>query len=272
MISYLKYLKHITWSLLKNYRRIFSLAIFEYKLTNKEMFLGQLWKLLNPFIQIGAYWLVFGIGIRQNREIDGIQYVVWLTTGYTAWFMINRGITIGANSIYQKGNLITRSNIPAFIIPVSDILAVVMDSLWTIGLMFIIFFAYGYSPNIHMLNLLYYTIYSFAFIVSISFIFSALVMLARDFRQIVAIVMRLMFFLSPITWRPGDNMPAFYKAFHKYNPIAYAINGFRDSMLYNKDFYSNLNDLRVFLILLLVLYLIGAACQKKLRNNILDYL
>ena len=236
------------------------------------MFLGQLWKLLNPFIQIGAYWLVFGIGIRQNREIDGIQYVVWLTTGYTAWFMINRGITIGANSIYQKGNLITRSNIPAFIIPVSDILAVVMDSLWTIGLMFIIFFAYGYSPNIHMLNLLYYTIYSFAFIVSISFIFSALVMLARDFRQIVAIVMRLMFFLSPITWRPGDNMPAFYKAFHKYNPIAYAINGFRDSMLYNKDFYSNLNDLRVFLILLLVLYLIGAACQKKLRNNILDYL
>ena len=272
MIGYIKYLKHVSVSILRNYRRILSLAIFEYKLKNKDMFLGQLWKLLNPIIQIGAYWLVFGIGIRDNREIDGFQYVVWLTVGYTAWFMINRGITIGANSIYQKGNMIARSNVPAFIIPVSDILSVLMDSIWTLGIMFIIFFAYGYYPSIHMLNLVYYTIYSFSFIVSISFISSALVMLARDFRQFITIVMRLMFFLSPITWKPGENMPDFYKVFHRYNPIAYIVNGFRDSMLYKKDFYSDIKTMLVFWALLLVLYLIGTACQKKLRNNILDYL
>lgn len=272
MIGYFKYLKYATIDLIKDFKRVLLLAGFEYKQTNKDMFLGSLWNILYPFIQIGAYWLVFGIGIRQNREIDGVQYVVWLTVGYTAWIMVSKGITAGANSIYQKGNLITKSNIPTFIIPLSSVLAKIMEGLWTVGLMFIIFFIYGYSPSVHMFNLVYYTVYLFFFVSVTSLITSTLVMIARDFKQLITMIMRLLFFFSPVTWQPGDNMPDFFMAFHKHNPFAYIINGYRDSMLYGKDFYSNPGRMLGFLITIVVLYLIGIGLQKKLRNNVLDYL
>lgn len=272
MIGYLKYLKHITGSLIKNYRRILSLAIFEYKLTNKEMFLGGLWRFISPFIQIGTYWLVFGIGIRQNKSIDNFEYVVWLTTGITAWFIISKGVTWGANSIYNKGNVIAHSNVPACIIPVSSVLAVILDGLWTIALMIVIYLSYGHPFHLHMLNIVYYVLYTFLFLSSLSFITSALVMLARDFQRIITMVLKILFFLSPVMWRPGNNMPKFYIIFHRINPIAYIINGFRDSLLYKKDFYSDTNTMLFFVSLLLLLYLIGTVFQKKIRNNILDYL
>ena len=261
-----------TKDIIKNIPRIISLARFEYELGTKDMFFGKLWKILSPFIQIGAYWFVFGVGIRQGKPIEGVAYVIWLTCGITPWFMINKGISDGANSIYRKATMLTKSNIPTVIVPISTCLAVIIDNLWSVALMFVIFLANGGSFSLEMFNVLYYVVYTYAFISSLSLITSVFVILARDFQKVIQMIMRLMFFLSPIMWKPGNNMPQWFMNFNQWNPIAYVVNGFRESMVYKMNFWHDPISIAIFWGVNILLYLFGIAFQKKLRNNLLDYI
>lgn len=272
MKNYLLSLKQMTKDIFGNLRRIAALAYFEYKLGTKDMFLGGLWKILSPFIQIGAYWFVFGIGLRNGAPIDGIPYVVWLTCGVTAWYWLNSCINPAASSIYGKASLLTRSNIPTCLIPLSTVLANTYDSLWTMALMFVIYLANGCVPTLVAFGLIYYIICGLAFMSTLSLITSAMVMLARDFQKVIQAVMRLLFFLSPVFWRASSNMPLVYQLFDFCNPFSYVIRGFRDSLLYNASILESWRQGVAFWVIVAIMYLVGSAFQSKMRKNLLDYL
>ena len=262
----------MTGDILRNSRRIWSLAVFQYKLSSKEMFLGRLWKLITPFIQIGVYWLVFGIGLREGRPVDGAPYVVWLVCGITPWFCINSAVVKASNAIFSKSEVLSKSNIPSSLLPISTVWSVFLSESWTLLLMFIIYFAHGCMPTVTILGVLYYLLCSLALLCAISLITSVLVMLARDFQVVIQMVMRLMFFVCPIIWQGGGKMPQAFQVFDRLNLFASIIRGFRESLLYDTWFFRDIPMLLIFWGTVLLLYLIGGALQMKLGKRILDYL
>ena len=272
MEAYLHYLAGMTASILRNTRRIGALAVFQYKLSNKEMFLGRLWKLIMPFVQIGVYWLVFGVGLRNGSPVDGVPYVVWLVCGITPWFIINSSITKGANAIYSKATVLSRSNILPHLLPLSAVWSQFLNYSWTLLLMLIIFFANGCTLTITALGVFYYLFCALALLSAVSLITSVLVMLARDFQNVIQMVMRLLFYVSPIFWQGGAQIPGAFQVFDRLNLIAYIIRGFRYSLLFNTWFFEDMPLLAFFWGVVLLLYLIGAGLQMKLGRNILDYL
>ena len=272
MLSYFKYLIQMTLDIVKNIRRVFALAVFEYKLATKKLFLGNLWKLLNPMIQTGVYWLVFGIGVRSGAPVDGIPYVVWLTCGLTAWFMMNGCVTKAAMSVRGKATMLTKSNIPTCLIPLSTTVSFMLDSLWSVALMFVIYLGNGCRPTWNALGLLYYTFCALAFLAALSLVTSVLVMLAQDFVNLLTAIMRMVFFVSPIFWKPGQVLPDAFRLFDMCNPFGYVIRGFRSSLLYNEPFWQDGRGLLIFWGVTLFFYLLGAAAQRKLRRNLLDFL
>lgn len=272
MYEYLRFLIQMTKDIFANGHRIMALAKFEYKLGTKGLFLGQAWKLLNPIIQIGAYWFVFGVGIRSGKPVDGIPYVVWLTCGLTPWLIMNHGVGEGASAIYSKAATLTRSNIPTCLIPISAAWGVLLDSAWTVFLLVVIFLGNGCTLTWHALGLLYYAVCMLAFLCALSLVTSVLVMLARDFQNLIRAILRILFFLSPIFWTPGNNLLQVYHVFNMCNPFAYVINGFRDSLLYSTPFWSRPKEMLVFWCLTAGFYLLGALCQSRLRKNLLDFL
>lgn len=272
MIAYFSSLAQMTRDIVVNWRRIVALATFQYRLNTKDMFLGSLWKLLSPFIQIGAYWLVFGIGLRSGKPVDGIPYVVWLTCGTTPWLWLNSCVTSAGSSIYNKASLLTRSNIPTCLIPLSYVLSNTFDNLWTVALMVVIYLSNGCVPTLAAFGLIYYILCGLAFLFALSLVTSTLVMLARDFQKVIQAVMRILFFLSPIFWNPTGNMPLIYQVFDFCNPFGYVIRGFRNSLLYNGSILDNWEQGVAFWLVVAILYLIGSAFQSKMRKNLLDYL
>ena len=272
MREYIRSLWQMTRDIGCNLKRITALAYFQYMIGTKDFFLGAVWKLLTPFIQIGAYWLVFGIGLRSGQPIDGIPYVVWLTCGVAPWYWMSGCINRAASSIYGKASMLTRSNIPTCLIPLSSVLSSTMDNGWNFLLMLIIYFANGCVPTVSAFGLIYYIFCGLIFLSVMSLITSALVMLARDFQKLIQAVMRLMFFLSPIFWKPGQTLPGAFHVFDICNPFGYIIRGFRKSLLYNTSILSNGRETIIFWCVVLVLYLIGSSFQSKMRKNLLDYL
>ena len=272
MKSYFKFLARMTGDIFGNLRRTYALAVFEYKLGTKNMVLGQLWKLLNPMIQTGVYWLVFGIGIRSGDPIDGVPYVVWLTCGLTPWLMMSHSVSTPANSIYSKATMLTRANIPTCLVPISSVFAVLMDSSWSVLIMIVIFLCNGCVPTWTAIGIIYYCLCIVAFASVCSLVTSVLVMLARDFNRIIQAVMRMIYFLSPVFWKPGRSLPEAFMLFDRCNPFGYVIRGFRNSLLFDIPFWEDIQGMIIFWTIVIVMYLLGAACQSKLRKNLLDFL
>ena len=55
---------------IKNFYLIRRLSVYEMKSANSNNYLGILWEIINPMIQISIYWFVFGFGIHNRKDID----------------------------------------------------------------------------------------------------------------------------------------------------------------------------------------------------------
>lgn len=54
-----------------NFYKIYKLALYDFITPLRDTYLGALWIILSPLSQIGVYWFVFGLGIRNGKPIDG---------------------------------------------------------------------------------------------------------------------------------------------------------------------------------------------------------
>lgn len=247
------------------------IARYDYKLLNKDSYLGRLWSFLTPLIQIATYWLVFGLGIRNGGDVNGHPFLLWMLCGLVPWFFMNEGIMKGAGSIYSKANVVTKMKYPISTVPVSVIVTAFMEHVMVLLILFVTLIAMGYYPDWYYLNLVYYMLYSFVFLCSLSLITSVLTMLARDFQKLLSNVVRLLFYITPILWSM-ERMPAVYQNILQFNPILYAITGFRDTLLYKINFWEHPYRIAFFWALNIVLFVTGCNLQYKYRKKFNDLL
>ena len=258
-----------TREIVDNFIMLLRIARYDYRLKNKDAHLGKLWSLLTPLIQIGTFWLVFGLGLRSGRDVDGHPYMVWMLSGLIPWFFISEAITKGANAIYSKGNTVVRMKFPIATVPVSAVFTAFFEHLVMLALMYVMLFYHGYFPTWYHLNLIYYVIYSLFFLCSLAMVTSVFTMLARDFQKVLVSFMRLLFYVTPILWTM-DRMPKIYQDILKLNPVLYVVDGFRESILFDEPFYYNVQEMCFFWGINFVLWIVGCNLQYKYKKKFID--
>lgn len=248
---------------------IFRLASYDFRLENRDTYLGILWNILTPLIQIGTFWLVFGVGLRQGRDVQDVPYVIWMICGLIPWFFINQGIVKGANSIYSKTIALARMKFPLSVLPLERIIVELYEHVTMIMIMVIMLACFGFFPSFSWLNLVYYIFYTIFFLTSLALITSVLTMLARDFARMIQSLIRLLFYLTPILW-DMENMPVLFQKITFYNPIYYVVTGFRDSMLYEIPFWQHTEQLCILWCLNGLLFVLGCNLQVKFKDQFID--
>ncbi len=254
-----------------NRARMYRISVYEYNLANKDSYLGKLWNVINPLIQIGTYWFVFGIGIRNNAPVDGYPFLIWMLCGLIPWFFISHGVVKGAASIYSKSGTVLKLKYPISTISVGTILVEFYNHMVVLGILAIILLSFGYFPNLYWFNLIYYLGYELVFLISFSFITSVLTMIARDFQKLLSSIMKLWFYLTPILW-DMSRLPDWVQFILKLNPVYYIVCGFRDSLIYKTAFYTNDKKILFFWSVNIVLIVIGCNLQVKFRDKFIDML
>jgi teichoic acid transport system permease protein len=103
-------------------RREFALAMSagEFKAKNANMSLGSLWHLINPLLQLGVYWLVFGLLLRVDRGVS--NFIGFLAAGIFVFQFSQRSITGGASAISKNLGLIRSLQFPRALLPISAVL------------------------------------------------------------------------------------------------------------------------------------------------------
>lgn len=216
-----------------NFYKIYKLALYDFITPLRDTYLGALWIILSPLSQIGVYWFVFGLGIRNGKPIDGHPFLLWMLAGLIPWFYISASISAGTLAIYSKAAIITKMKFPTSIIPTNTILTQLLNNIPLIFIMILSYVFNGYKATIYYIQIPYYIIAATLLLIGISLITSALVMAVRDINRLVGTVLRFMFYLTPILWTT-INLPPIGLKIIRLNPFIYIIEGFRNTFLYNK--------------------------------------
>lgn len=255
----------------KNRDCMWRIARYDHHVKDNDSYLGKVWSVLNPLIQVGTFWLVFGIGFRRGRDVGGIPFIIWMLCGLLPWFFISAGITGGASSVYSKAMTVLKLQYPVGTVPMGNILVGFMDHIMLMGIMIVIFVCYGYFPRLSWFNLLYYMFFEVFFLTALAMVTSTLTMVARDFQKLINSLIRLLFYLTPILWTL-DSMPAKYRILFKANPVFYVVEGYRDSLLYGIPFWRSWRAMLFFWGVNIVLLFIGCRLHRKFRGQFIDLL
>ncbi|AQP53108.1 Teichoic acid translocation permease TagG [Vagococcus penaei] len=250
---------------------------YEEKATYQSHYLGLIWQFLNPAIQIGIYYLVFGIGLSNGREEDGVPYIVWMLIGIIAWFFINSSILGGSNSIYKQVGMVSKMKFPVSILPTVNMASNFVSYRAMMVVLLATMFGFGVYPTIYWLQYLYYFFCMIAFLFAFGILNSTITVLVRDYHIMLQSVLRLLFYISGPIWNFSTN--SMFKGRHAWfihilelNPIYYIINGFRDSFLSRAWFWEKGTQTIFFWLIVMVLMIIGSHIHMKFRARFVDFI
>lgn len=255
----------------KNVHLIFRLAIYDMKSRYQLHYLGWLWQFLNPALQIALYWFVFGFGIRKGSPVGDTPFLIWLLLGLIPWFFIAPSILQGSNSIYNRVNLVSKMKFPVSSLPTTSLVTNSFNFFTMMLILVVLLVVNKINAGLYLLQLPYYLLCLYAFLFAVSLLFSTISIIFRDFQLIIQSGIRMAFFLLPIVWKM-DSLPAFYVNILKLNPIFYLIEGFRDTFLGGRWFFTDLPYAAYFWSMTLFILFLGSFMHVKFRDKFVDYI
>lgn len=256
-----------------NFGIISRVSKYEEKATYQSHYLGLMWQFLNPLIQIGIYYLIFGLGVNQGRSVDGVPFIVWMLIGIIAWFFISSSILGASNSIYNKVAMVSKMKFPVSVLPSINIMSNLVSYGWMLAILIAVMFAFGIYPTIYWIQYIYYFICMIAFLFAFGVLNSTITVLIRDYHIMLQSVIRLLFYVSGAIWDLENGaFPDWLVSLFKINPLYYIINGFRDTFLSRQWFWETPTLTLIFWGILLILFIIGSHIHMKFRDRFVDFI
>lgn len=259
-----------------NLKVISRVSKYEEKATYQSHYLGLLWQFLNPAIQIGIYYLVFGLGVNEGRKVDGFPFLIWMLIGIVAWFFISSSILGASNSIYKQVGMVSKTKFPVSILPSININSNFVSYRAMMVILFGAMLIAKVPITLYWLQYVYYLICMVIFLFAIGILNATITVLVRDFHIMLQSIMRLLFYLSGPIWNIEKlkSYPAGEKlvSLMELNPIYYVINGFRDSFLSKEWFWEKGTETLIFWIITSLVLVIGSHLHMKFRARFIDFI
>lgn len=259
-----------------NFGIIRRISKYEEKATYQSHYLGLIWQFLNPAIQIGIYYLVFGLGVNGGKQVDGVPFIIWMLIGIIAWFFINSSILGSSNSIYKQVGLVSKMKFPVSILPSVNITSNFVSYRAMMLLLLVSMTIGGVYPTIYWLQYIYYFICMIAFLFAFGILNATITVLVRDYHIMLQSILRLLFYLSGPIW--NLHTMAQFKGkdaiirILELNPIFYIIDGFRDTFLSKAWFWQKGTQSLFFWLIVLLLLTIGSHLHMKFRARFVDFI
>ncbi|GAF18176.1 LOW QUALITY PROTEIN: teichoic acid translocation permease protein TagG [Bacillus sp. JCM 19046] len=267
----MKAVLHLLKEQYDNKHLILRLAAFEQRSKFLLHYLGALWQVFSPLMQVVVFFVIFGLGIRQGQDVGGTPFFVWLICGLVPWFFILPTVLQGSDSIYKKIKMVSKMKFPVSVLPSIVIAGNSISFFVMLGILCIVLAIYSIFSGIYLLQLPYYMLCLYAFLYVFTILSATLATVVRDYFQLLEAAMRMVFFLSPIIWYQAQ-MPTSLLPILQLNPFYYIINGFRDSFIGGAWFFEDLTYMLYFWSGILILGFVGAHVFNKFKNSFVDYL
>jgi ABC-2 type transport system permease protein len=203
----------------------------DFKLRYQGSALGYLWSILRPLFLFAILYVVFAKFFKVGDAVP--YYPVYLLSGIVLWNFFGEMTNMGIQSIVGRGDVIRKINFPKYIIVLSVAFSALINLF--INLLVITVFMIILHVPISWTVLLapLYILMIFAFALSVAMVLGAIYVRLRDIAYIWEIIMQALFYLVPVIYPLSmvSNQWEWLAKLMLLNPVAYAIQGFRDAVI-----------------------------------------
>ena len=248
--------------LYQNRKLVLSLAKNDFKTKYAGSYLGIVWAFIQPIVTILVYWFVFSVGLKAGTVSD-YPFVLYLVSGIVPWFFFQDALNGGTNALIEYNYLVKKVVFKISILPIVKI----------ISALFVLCACYGYTPSLYTLQIIYYSVCTFLFVLGLVYATSAIVIFFRDLTQLISIFLQVGVWLTPIMWDINmlSSHPWLIKLF-KLNPMYYVVTGYRDSMLGHIGIWNHASWTIYFWVVTILLFGLGSVIFKRLKPHFADVL
>lgn len=211
---------------------IYFMVLKDIKVLYKQTVLGFSWAIIRPFFSMIIFSIIFGNLAKVPS--DGIPYPIFSYSALVPWTYFSTCLTKSTQSLIGSSGVFTKIYFPRLIIPLTPIIAGLVDFFIALSLLFILMFWYDISPN---LNIVWIPLLLIIMIITSSGIgiwLSALALQYRDVRYAVEFLSQLLMYAAPVVWpasllieKYGSEIGYYYGLY----PMAGVIEGFRSALL-----------------------------------------
>jgi lipopolysaccharide transport system permease protein len=195
---------------------------------SERTFLGYFWWLLDPFIGVGIYYLLFKVFLNRGGE----DYIAFLFLGLVTWKWFDNGVSRTSESILGAAGIFKKVYIHKSVFPSMEVLYHTWKFIVVFIVSLIVYASIGYAQSIYMLTLPIILVVQFILIYGIGLFVSAVTPYIPDLKFFVGYSLRLLFYPSGILF-DLRNIPEKYQIYVQINFFSGLVKSYREVIMYN---------------------------------------
>ncbi|MEW6077783.1 MAG: ABC transporter permease [Thermodesulfobacteriota bacterium] len=214
---------------LYQYRDLFWFFVWrDIKVLYKQTVLGFLWAIIRPVFSMIIFSVVFGR--LAKIPSDGVPYPVFTYVALIPWTYFSTSFTNSAQSLVANANMITKVYFPRLVVPMTPVLAGLVDFVISFGILAVLMAWYGIAPSVYVLFLPALIFVMMLTAAGTGMWLSAMAIQFRDVRHAMSFLVQLLMYSAPVVW-PVSLIPDKYRLLYGLYPMVGVIEGFRSTLL-----------------------------------------
>jgi lipopolysaccharide transport system permease protein len=211
------------------YRELLYFLVWrDIKVRYKQTVLGAAWAVIQPFFTMVVFSIFFGK--LANTPSDNIPYPIFSYAALVPWTFFANGLLNSATSLVTNSNLITKVYFPRLVIPMSAVLAGVVDFVLAFVVLLGMMLVYGITPTANVVWLPLLLLLALVTSLGVGLWLSAMNVKFRDVRYTVPFLVQFWLFATPIAY-PSSLLAEPWRTLYGINPMVGVVEGFRWALL-----------------------------------------
>lgn len=223
----------IDWRELIQYRDLlYFLTWRSIKARYAQSALGVGWAVIQPVFSMLVFTVVFGKLAKVDS--DGAPYAIFSFAGLVPWTFFANSLTEATASLPKNANMISKVYFPRLVLPLSSILAKLVDFGIAMLLLAALMCMFGVAPTADVFFLPVCIGVMILTAGGLGMWLTALAIQYRDINYGIGFLVQLLMYCAPVVY-PTSLIPEEYQLAYGINPMVGVIEGFRAALLGTRE-------------------------------------